>query len=294
MKKVVVGFNGSEESLDALLLAKQFARAEGAELHVAAVVWETDRSARQQRFDGVFSQARRELGAQQFVEQPLEDGSPPQALHDLAEELRPDLIVIGSTHRGKIGRIVIGSVGERLLRGAPCSVAVAPRGYARHEHVGLGLIGVGYDGSPEAKLALKAAARLAPKLDCSLRLISVVPELVTPGRISGTDSGYEVVLADEFREILEEGGRTLGKEIEAKLVLEHGDPAKMLADQGVELDLLVVGSRGYGPLRRTVLGGVSADVMRLAPCPVLITPRSSENAGVGDARQAAAAPQARS
>ena len=69
--------------------------------------------------------------------------------------------MVGSSHRGKLGRVLPGSVGESLLRGAPCAVAVAPRGYAGAEHPAIGLIGVAYDGSEEAKLALGEAERLA-------------------------------------------------------------------------------------------------------------------------------------
>ena len=59
-------------------------------------------------------------------------------------------------------------------------------------------------------------------------------------------------------------------------MIVDGDPAEVLAQQGVELDLLVVGSRGYGPLRRALLGGVSGRIIRIAPCPVVVTPRSAQ------------------
>jgi len=278
MDDIVVGFDGSEESRDALVLAKQFAKAKDATLHVAFVQWDDDAVAERRRFERLFSEARRELGALGFVEQRLKEASASKALQELAEELRPSMIVLGSCHRGKVGRVMMGSVGERLLHGAPCAVAVAPRGYADREHFGLGVIGVGYDGRPESKLALGTAARLARSLDCSLRLISVVPHVVTPGRVG---AAYEAIGADTFSEILEEGARSVGDGVEITIALEHGHPAEELANQGVELDLLVVGSRGYGPLRRALVGGVSADVMRLAPCPVLVTPRSSVGAGEG-------------
>ena len=61
-------------------------------------------------------------------------GSPAGLLTNLAEGEDFDLIVIGSPHRGAIGRVVLGSVGESLLSGAPVDVAVAPAGYARAVH----------------------------------------------------------------------------------------------------------------------------------------------------------------
>ena len=47
------------------------------------------------------------------------------------------LIVLASSHRGPLGRTLLGSVGESLTHGAPCAVAIAPRGYAQHDDAAL-------------------------------------------------------------------------------------------------------------------------------------------------------------
>ena len=183
--------------------------------------------------------------------------------------------MVGSSHRGKLGRILPGSVGESLLRGAPCAVAVAPRGFARREHAGFGLIGIAYDGSEEADLALEQAERLSGSLNAELRVITVVPTLMTLQMQASLAGELLEDLREEFRGVLESGLSTLGEKTEAEAVLREGDPAKVLAEQGIELDLLVMGSRGYGPVRSALLGAISSAVMRTAPCPVLITPRGS-------------------
>ena len=46
-----------------------------------------------------------------------------------ATERRADLLVLGSSHRGALGRVLIGSVSEETLHGAPCAAAIAPAGY---------------------------------------------------------------------------------------------------------------------------------------------------------------------
>jgi nucleotide-binding universal stress UspA family protein len=57
-------------------------------------------------------------------------------------------------------------------------------------------------------------------------------------------------------------------------VFERGDPvAKLLADAEIGVDLLVLGSRGFGPVMRLLIGSVSSRVIREAPCPVLVVPR---------------------
>lgn len=74
-----------------------------------------------------------------------------------------DVIVLGASHRGALGRIWPGSATEQTLHGAPRPVAVAPPGYAVAHPLGtpLARIGVGYDGSAEARRALELAAGLA-------------------------------------------------------------------------------------------------------------------------------------
>ena len=196
-------------------------------------------------------------------------GSPARVLSEMAEQRHADLIVLGSTHRGQHGRVVAGPVAERVLQNVPCPVAVAPRGFARHDHAGLGVIAVGYNGSDESKMALREAERLASRLEAELRLVAAVPPLARGQAI------YVPILREHFGKALTAAMASLSTDDEAESVLLDGEPAAVLADQGLEADMLVIGSRGYGPLRRVLLGGVSAAVMRTAPCPVLVVPRSS-------------------
>ena len=179
--KVIVGFDGSEESRDALALAKQIVEPAAAELHVAAVLWVDDPDDHRDRCERLFSRARRELGSLRFVEHPIRDVSAPKALHELAVAESADLVVLGSTHRGTAGRVVFGSVAERLLQGGPCAVAVAPKGFRRRPHTAFGLIGVGFDAGEESRRALSFAERLAHPFGASLRLIGVVPEEAPAG-----------------------------------------------------------------------------------------------------------------
>lgn len=69
----------------------------------------------------------------------------------------------------------------------------------------------------------------------------------------------------------------------------RGDPASVLVERCSELDLLVLGSRAYGPLRHALLGSVSARVMREAPCPVLVVPRGVARGDEHDREQRAGA-----
>jgi nucleotide-binding universal stress UspA family protein len=261
--------------------------AEGAQLQVAVVLprgrvpfEEAIAGGRlaEQLDEQLFDSAARELGGADFTPVKLDGGlagrSAARALYEYAGEHDIDLIIVGSSHRGKFGRVLPGSVGESLLRGAPCAVAVAPRGYARAEQPAVALIGVAYDGSEEAKLALGEAERLAGAFGARLHVITVVP--VRPAIMLEADLAVELgqALRREYKQRLDEATSALSTVISAEGAVEEGDPAAVLAERASQLDLLVMGSRGYGPIRSALLGGVSAQVIRAAPCPVLVTRRA--------------------
>lgn len=221
----------------------------------------------------------------------VEKGSPSKVLFRLAEEGSADLIVLGSTHRASLGRVTPGSVAEHLLNGSRCRLAIAPRGYARAlavlsaENAGEEaddvparsplpavreqprVVGVGFNRTAEAASALGEAAALADRLDATMRLIAVdlpVVSEVGPHRSGG----------GHLQAPLHDAAAQLPSKLRALPVHLVGDPAEQLLARAEEgMDLLVLGSRGFGPVMRLMLGSVSAQVIRKAPCPVLVTPR---------------------
>ncbi len=199
-------------------------------------------------------------------------GSPAEVLTMLAEEEDFDAIVIGSPHRGAVGRVMIGSVAMNLLSGAPADVAVAPRGYAEAKHETLREIAVGYDGAPEAKVALRRAERLARPSNARIKLLTVVtPPVATPAMVPGT---YSPEYPPEPERVVQEGLDSIEAALAAESTRLDGDPATELARECEEsVDLLVVGSRGYGPLARVLLGSVSRKIAGDAPCPLLVVRR---------------------
>ena|SRR5215208_1195176 len=126
MNKIVVGFDGSARSRDALRLGSAFGHLMGAELVVATVLdapLEFDTAA-SGYFAAVLEGARAELPDGDFSTRQVRGVSAPAGLRDVAASEEAGLIVIGSTHRGALGRMVPGGVGERLLSQAPCSIAI--------------------------------------------------------------------------------------------------------------------------------------------------------------------------
>jgi nucleotide-binding universal stress UspA family protein len=292
LRRVLLGFDGSARGVDGLYLARAIAQAEQAELLVACV-YEPEsifdagdrylspvdekraRAKREAEMRRDFSMVEAELGGRRYERRELW-GSPARELTLLAEDADVGVVVVGSTHQGAVGRVLIGSVGEKLLHGAPCAVAVAPVGFCETNHFGSRPIGVGYTGSPESREALSWAESLARRLGSGLRLITAIREFNPahpPGLVGAPD--YRTLVRDDVANAQAAAAEEI-KDIEVERLIVDGDPAEVLAEQGAELDLLVVGSRGYGPMRRALLGGVSGRIIRTAPCPVVVTPRSAQ------------------
>lgn len=205
------------------------------------------------------------------------DRSPASALQAAAENQDVAAIIVGSSHRGTVGRVLPGGVAQRLLSGAPCPVAVAPAGFAARQPLGLATIGVGFDGSPEGDEALRTATALARANRGPLAVIAVherlafghIPIAVTRAAVSVNEQ-LKTELADRLGGAVADTG--LGEAVTAHL--HEGDPASVLVAESADLGLLVVGSRGYGPVGSVLLGSVATKLMREASCPVMIVPRS--------------------
>jgi nucleotide-binding universal stress UspA family protein len=192
----------------------------------------------------------------------------------LAERGEADLVVLGSTHRGHVGSVSPGSVAEHLLHGARCRLVIAPKGYGRADHSQdrLRVVGVGYDGMAESQAALDEAANLASKFGASMKVIGVTTAIPATGVAAAAQAEAEA--GPDFQTRLNEAVAELPSELRPLPVLARGDPVqKLLEAAEVGIDLLVLGSRGFGPVMRLLIGSVSSRVIRAAPCPVMVIPR---------------------
>jgi nucleotide-binding universal stress UspA family protein len=307
--RVLVGYVPTEQGTDARALGVDLAAAWGADLlvvSVVAAVWiehigeqtgpAVVHSGGRERAASALKEAAAELagvGGIGHVERRLEaSSSPARGLHDTAVSEQVDLIVVGASHHGPLGRVLLGSVGERLLSGAPCAVAVAPRGHATRESRAIGLIGIAFDGSREAHAALRTAHDLAARTGAALRALMVIePPAAIPGQFVPLP-GLEPLVTIERADALQRQEQAATSALDAAVyalgdgvaveqqVLFGSDPAATILDiAGADVDLLVLGSRAYGPMRRALVGSVSSAIVRHAPCPVLVTPRVGDGAG---------------
>jgi nucleotide-binding universal stress UspA family protein len=276
--RLLVGHDGGDGGRDALELARVFGTVTSARALVVTVQpfgrlpvpfaeLEHDAAA---EAEPVLEEARGRLSGLEVETRAFGGGSAAGVVTDLAEAEDVDLVVLGSPHRGAVGRALIGSVAQSVLHGSPCAVSVAPRGYAKAPHDPFRRVAVAYDGTPEAKAALSAATELAEKSRAGVWVLTVVaPPVSLPGAV-----GYTPVNPPDPDRVVEEGVRLVGDRAPVEGRRLDGSPAPVIAEACEEgVDLLVAGSRGYGPAMRVLLGSVSTRLVNTAPCPVMVVPR---------------------
>ena len=286
--KVLLGFNGSAESKDGLRLAEQLADLFDAELvvgcaYVRQLPFGRSPDSEYQRYlQEVAEQAAtevRELLARRSgsTVRVVASDSPAHALHDLAEEVEAQIIVIGSSQRAQTGTILPGGTGRQLLRGTPCAVAVAQHGYRLEERQPFATIGAAYDGSPESADAVLTAGKIARAAGAPLEIERVVwfPQPGEEHLIPAWQADIDALAAhadEQMRAVID----SLGEGISASGRTVRGGATAELVEWSDRLDLLVLGSRSYGPLRQVLLGSTSAELIRWARCPVMVVPRGVE------------------
>lgn len=292
---IIVGVDPARHDPEAPVLAALLARATGAPVLAVAAYNGMHRLGADDSEARGAALARLSAIEPAFHGLPLETAafSGPSAahvLHDVAAERGAGLLVVGSTHHGVTGRLAIGSTADRLLHGAACPIAVAPLGFAERMR-GIDRVGVAFLDSEEGHEALRAAAALAAACDVDLHAATAVEPIAWSA--TGLVQPYDV--SSHLTHLCERAETTLQRALDRlqPAVRSHCDvlvnsPVIALEEFSANVDLLVCGSRGYGPLGSVLLGGVSRRLVHRAACPVVVVPRGTERALedlVGTARE---------
>jgi nucleotide-binding universal stress UspA family protein len=254
---VVAAYNATDEAADGLALAELLARLTGSELVVARVLRDMIDRPSHGRLDQLevrrqVMETRRSVVAVVPDEAdadivPLLDPNLARSLHALAESEDAAFLVVGSTHLRGLGRRLLGGSAQLVVDGARCPVAVASPGFRDVRAVVPPVVTVAYDGKPHSRDALAVGALLAPAAEAILRVVTGGDE---PGDLPGLTVPAE----------------------EVERVAREGDVQQALVDETASTGLLVMGSHGRGPVRRALLGSVSAHVIHHAHCPVVVCP----------------------
>lgn len=280
-KQIVVGVDGRAGGRDAVALAKLLVAA-GGELTLAHVVPGDAHAYRggpayeapeAERAEAMLEAVREEAGVEAHLRW-RRSSSVGRGLHELCELIGADLVTVGSSRRGLLGRVLIGDDTSAALNGAPCSIAIAPTNYSQPG--AMRKIGVGYDGSPESEHALSVARMLAGSSGAKLSALEAVSlpsaAFLGPGAVDNTPG-----------RLLEDARGRIAALGDVEPHAAYGQPAEELALYSASLDLLIVGSRSYGPIGRLIHGSTSHQLAHSARCPLLVLARTARPTATDEA-----------
>jgi nucleotide-binding universal stress UspA family protein len=227
------------------------------------------------RGEAVVEDARRRLARRwPRVSGRVADGDPRSVIVEAASASGSTLVVLGARSLGVVASALLGSVSLGVARHAPCPVLVC-KGAVRP----LRSVTVGLDGSDSARAALQYFAALPLPAELAVRLVGVVEPLRYPSADIATPqlvelmTEYEDERRTQLETILGAGCAELrGRVRKVTTTTLVGQAAPSILSEAAKQpsDLVVVGARGLGPVKRLLLGSTSESVLRHASCSVLI------------------------
>jgi len=283
---IVVGLDDSASSKRALMWAAEQAVADRRELtlvHTISAVTpayldaaaEDPRKARaalQAQAESVFTAARNDVAQKApdlVVNEVFSFEDPREQLLELSK--RAALVVVGSRGRGKVRRLLLGSVGVALVRHSACPVVIhrpSNPGVVRN-----GIV-VGADGSGESRSVLEFAYHQAAVRNLPLTVLHCFPD----GR-AAMGASYVVndpaAAFESERLLLAESMAGLAEkhpDVMARTQLAGGLPEEQLVRRGDRMNLIVVGAHQSGTVTQMLFGSVSVAVTEHAACPVAVVP----------------------
>jgi nucleotide-binding universal stress UspA family protein len=287
--RVVIGYDGSEASEDAVAFGLTWCRSTG-DVPIVATVYPEEHPLGAGRVDvewatyvrqqaeAIQDKARATVGDAALYRN-VASTSAAHGLADLADDVEAVLVIMGTTQETGLSRALLGSSTERLLHGATAPVTVVPPGWRQSAPDRISSIGVAYVDTRDAREALRVAVRVALRIPAQLTLYSVLGQSSERYSYLAGRTGEQAVVEkgrESFGKALDFAAAGVPPELEPRTILLEGAVVESLAALGPDdVDVLVCGSRGYGPARRVLLGGVSSRLIRRARLPVTVVPRAT-------------------
>ena len=292
---IIAGFSASGQGTAPLNLAAQLARGTGDRIVAVAIVerpWPRKPDPYEDEYLNYLAEQ-----AQKSVKEmadklsddldvwPLVHQAPsvPVGLTELAAEMSADVVVVGSSSSGLLGRIALGSVTDRLVHTAAVPVAIAPRGYPAQSGK-IDRLTVAYGGHADAVGLVAASAELAQQWSAKLRIASFTVRPVT--MFSGAiEPANEDLVVKQWAQRTQEGiaaqleqVRSGIDTVDAEVTIGAGATWRD-AVEAIEWgagDVLVLGSGAAGQAAQVFLGSAAAKILRHSPVPTMILPRRED------------------
>lgn len=305
--RIVVGIDGSNASRNALRTAFLEAVRRGGDLEVVStyadvLVWTggapiavpdqravrsdtatRTRSAVEEVLDELIVEDVDGLG-DVGVRRIVDGGEPAPVLVRQAEGA--ELLVVGSRGRRAVASALLGSVALHCVTRASCPVLVVHGNAQVHPSASAAVV-VGMDGSDASVAALREAVAQAARLGCRVEVLATyaqehywtdvylaVPPSVDQIRTKVREQAERAVDAA----VAELSSRPGGTAPPISVTVVEGSASEVLVDRSADASMLVVGSRGHGPIRGLLLGSVALHCVIHAQCPVLVVHPQHETA----------------
>lgn len=287
LRRLAVAVDG-EAADDAFALARALARSSEADLVAMTVIPDLSLIAPWAGADLMRDDAEQQLRRMRDTWHPRariaidRDRSVARGLCRMVALNHRELLVVGSSHRAEQGTVRLSGYARQLIGQLACPLVLAPRGLASGV-VAIRRIAVGVDDSTATSAVLAGAVRFAATTDAELLVCSVVDD--TPPAF-GMPSVSMAMVRELWQNAVEDqvaGVEAILHERAAKLnrpvtiEVRRGAPAEVLTKLSEEVDLLVIGSRRWGPLARLVLGGTGEALAHGSRCPLVILPRPTHD-----------------
>jgi nucleotide-binding universal stress UspA family protein len=280
--KILLATDGSNEAELAGTTAVNLAGTTGSELHVVSVgvvappLFELRDAAPARVAHGIIDEQIRKIESVggTVAQSHARMGDAAKEVVDLAENIGAGLIAMGSRGKGRIRRLAMGSVSDSVIRHAHCCVLVV----RWMPFVLPARILLATDGSEDAALAAQTAVDLVERTGSELHVAHA------GWALHGASVGWNLIPLPPgiSQEDLDRGARTL-LEAEVERMKDSGadvarahmrsgkaDEEIVVLAEELGADLIVMGCRGRGGVKRALMGSVSESVIRHAHCPVLV------------------------
>jgi nucleotide-binding universal stress UspA family protein len=290
LRSIVVPLDGSPTSEESLPIADQIASATGATVHLVRVMPNSPDAVYPHEGTGLPptigsedpAQARSDLEtlregtlhlSPERVEVRVLQGEVLSALTGYATEVDADLLLMGSKAPGTLGRILLGSVADEVVRSTTVPVLVVQSGRGHPVPTWSEMV-VALDGSPAAAAVLPSVSALALAFGARITLLRVLAVQIAGGYLPPSR-------AEEWEREMHEAERHLDRVRNRlrdqglrtdSMVLTHPSPAGAICEVALEVgaDLVAMGTHGRGTIESAVMGSVAQRVISEGPCPVLV------------------------
>lgn len=179
-----------------------------------------------------------------------------------ADDLKADLIVVGAQGKSNLDRVLIGSVSQKIVTEAKCSVRVA-RGKIQVDDAPTRIV-VGYDGTKGADETIKKVAERNWKSGCEARLVIVEDTAMIRNSLNIEEEKINQIGAEIVEKLKSEN-------LSASLIVREGNPKQILVKEAESwgADCIFVGATKFDDfLTKYLLGSVSSAVVTRAHCSV--------------------------